>query len=528
MVTLGERLERLGRVTGAVRDLGLTEPAAASQAAVDRARRRAGFAGAAYVLALAGGTGVGKSSILNALAGRTVSAVRAIRPTTDEPIAWVAEDRRVELEPLLDWLGVRHVAAHADESMTEVAILDLPDVDSVRTDHRARVDHLLPRIDALAWVIDPEKYDDERLHAYLRSLTSHEARTRFILNKIDRLDERQRDEVVEDLGRRLREAGHERPRIYAVSALTGDGIEELRAALAAEADSKALVVAKLDADARDVLLGLARSMSVAPSGYQPLLTDDRRTDAIGEAVHGAIEVMDPVGVASQVQAAILGRARRTGGSLVSRLIGLVGSMTGQQSRRADPAAYLREWRRRGSLGRVVNPVRAALVEAASRLPPGSRAPLLGALGADDLEESVARVLDRVALDAAGELRLSGSVLWPLIGAAQLVAGAVTIFAIAWYATLFVAAGQVPVSSVELPLIGPVPVPLVLLAGSILVSALLGYLLSLHAGWIGRRHGRRLAERTRHAVAEAIEGVGLDGLRSVERARSELSEALSAN
>jgi len=169
-MTIKERLDALERAANAVRGIGLEQEAESAEAVIHRGRERIGFSGEAYVLALAGGTGVGKSSLLNALAGHTVSAVRAVRPTTDEPLAWVSEDRREELAGLLSWLGVRHTAGHADSALSSVAILDLPDVDSVRTEHRARVDELLPRIDSIAWVVDPEKYDDERLHAYLRSL----------------------------------------------------------------------------------------------------------------------------------------------------------------------------------------------------------------------------------------------------------------------------------------------------------------------------------------------------------------------
>jgi len=53
--------------------------------------RRLGFPSDAYVLALVGGTGVGKSSLLNALAGSTVSAASARRPTTAEPVGRRAE-----------------------------------------------------------------------------------------------------------------------------------------------------------------------------------------------------------------------------------------------------------------------------------------------------------------------------------------------------------------------------------------------------------------------------------------------------
>ena len=518
-MTLDEQLERLARAVAAARDIGLEEPAAAAEEVVLRARQRAGFPGATFVLALAGGTGVGKSSLLNALAGHTVSAVRAVRPTTDEPIAWVAEERRDELAPLLAWLGVREVVGHADPSLAGVAVLDLPDVDSVRTEHRARVDELLPRIDAVAWVVDPEKYDDERLHVYLRSQAAHAPRMRFVLNKADRLSEAARDDLAADLRRRLAQAGIEAPRLSVVSAQRGDGIESLRAELAAEADAKEVVAGKLATDAREATAALAHAVGVDPDGpVRPLLSTEARAGATRAAVEGALAVMDPPGVGRQVQAAVLGRARRTGGSLLSRAVALLGWMTGQQRRRADPAGYLRDWRRRGSLGRAVNPVHAALLDAAGTVPAASRSAVVRALGAHDTEAAVARALDGVARDAAVDVKVPGSILWPVIGAVQLVVGAVFLFAVAWYVTLFVSGGAVPVATIELPVLGPVPLPLVMLAGSILVSGVLGLLLSLHAGWIGRRTGNRLSERVRVAVGEAVEIAGMAGLDRVEAAR----------
>ena len=129
-MTLAETLDRLQEAADAAREIGLVEEASRSEVVLEHARERVGFSGSTYVLALAGGTGVGKSSLLNALAGRTVSAVRAVRPTTDEPIAWIAESRRDELAPLLAWLDVRHITTHGDEQLASVAILDLPDVDA--------------------------------------------------------------------------------------------------------------------------------------------------------------------------------------------------------------------------------------------------------------------------------------------------------------------------------------------------------------------------------------------------------------
>ena len=521
------RLARLRAAAAATAEIGLSEAAAAEEVA-ERIEQRAGFGGAAYVMALAGGTGVGKSSLLNALAGHTVSTVRAVRPTTAEPLAWLSDAARDETAPLLAWLGVRHVVGHADAELGSVVILDLPDLDSVRGEHRARVDEILPRIDAVTWVADPEKYDDERLHAYLRSLTGQADRMRFVLNKADRLSAEGSAALAADWSRRLAEDGIPNARVDVVSSTTLDGVPELRASIGTAADAKAVNAAKAAADLRDAARALAAATGVrGDARREPLIAPTRLAAAIDAAVDGALAIVDPAGVARQVQRAVLAGARRRGGSLLSRALALLAWMTGQQRRTGDPGGYLLDWQRRGSLGRVLNPMRAALVEAAGGVPAASRGPLLASLGADSVEETVRRTLEASTSAAAADLRIPSSWIWPLVGAVQLAIGAVFLLAVTWYLTLFVGGGQVPVGTFELPVVGPVPVPLALLLGSVVASAILGWLVGLHAGLIGRRVGRQVAQRTAVAVRRSVEEVGFAGLRQVEEARARVADALDA-
>ncbi|HEV2894156.1 MAG TPA: ABC transporter, partial [Actinomycetota bacterium] len=83
---LGGCLEALERVAEAAERLGLDAQQARETLA--DARTRLGFPGTAFVCALSGGTGAGKSSLLNALAGQEVSRPGATRPVTAEPVAW--------------------------------------------------------------------------------------------------------------------------------------------------------------------------------------------------------------------------------------------------------------------------------------------------------------------------------------------------------------------------------------------------------------------------------------------------------
>ena len=525
---LDDRLGLLRAAVDAARRIGLEEEAAVADEVAERISRRAGFGGSVYVMALSGGTGVGKSSVLNALAGEEVSAARAVRPTTDRPVAWVSSAHRSQVEPLLEWLEVERTVEHGGEALADVAILDLPDVDSVRAEHRALVDALLPRIDAVAWVVDPEKYDDEAVHAYWRTLAPHAERLRFVLNKVDRLADNAQHLVAEDLRARVMADGIPRPVIHVVSATTGAGIHELREALADAGHAKAVVSAKLETDRAGAAERLARAAGIDPDrGYRPLLDDTARAGWEREAVDGALALVDPDGLARQIAAAVLYRARTRGGSLVGRLMGLVGTLSGRRHSVADPPAYLRGWRTRGSIGRVLNPLRTALVDAAASVPATSRGRLLEALGAPSAEKDVARVLDRTVAAAGADIDIPSSPLWPVIGALQLIVGAVLLFGAGWIAVLFVAGGGVPVGTFEAPLLGPVPIPLALLAGAVLISFVLGGLLGVHAGWIGRRLAARVGARVDMEVRNAIVREAFAGLDRVEESRRSIAAALDA-
>ena len=66
---------------------------------------------------------------------------------------------------LLDWLEVPRRHRHAPEpALDGLVLLDLPDHDSVKLEHRLEVDRLVGLVDVLVWVLDPEKYADAAVH----------------------------------------------------------------------------------------------------------------------------------------------------------------------------------------------------------------------------------------------------------------------------------------------------------------------------------------------------------------------------
>jgi hypothetical protein len=166
-----------------------------------------------------------------------------------------------------------------------------------------------------------------------------------------------------------------------------------------------------------------------------------------------------------------------------------------------------------------------MVEAAASVPPESRGRVLETLGAPSAERDLERVLDRETHAEATSIDVPGSAVWPLIGALQVVAGAVLLFAVAWLVTLFVAGGSVPVATFEVPILGPLPIPLALLTAALLASAVLGWLLGLHASWMGRRVAARIAARVEQAVRQAVVRDGFASLDRVEAARRAIAAAL---
>jgi len=214
------------------------EPAATIGQAV---RRRRALVGKVTVVGLLGGTGAGKSSLLNALAGDEVSAAGALRPTTARPLAWISSDSDPALDALLDMLSIYERVHH--RGIVPLAVLDLPDIDSLVTEHRRLVSDVLPYLDVALWVLDPEKYHDRTLHDVVRSLLKHQSTFRFVLNQIDRLDPAEQVLVTADLQRSLRADGLSNPVVWTAAADPTfgppQGIEEiLESLMAAPASSE--------------------------------------------------------------------------------------------------------------------------------------------------------------------------------------------------------------------------------------------------------------------------------------------------
>ncbi|WP_182885718.1 GTPase [Microbispora sp. H10885] len=264
---LGSRLAALAKIVELGQ--GRVDPALITEAAqlLLRAGDRLKLSSAHTVVALAGGTGSGKSSLFNAISGLELSPTGARRPTTARTHAcvWGIDGA----SPLLDWLQIqwRHRFARAsaldrgESQLHGLILLDLPDHDSIRALTDPEAHRLIQLADLVVWVLDPQKYADASVHRrYVAELTGHDAVTVFVLNQADRLTSEERAECAGDLEDLLRREGVAHPRVVTTSATTGEGVDGLKAVLAESVAARRAAYQRLEADLDRLVVRLVKDL----------------------------------------------------------------------------------------------------------------------------------------------------------------------------------------------------------------------------------------------------------------------------
>jgi GTP-binding protein EngB required for normal cell division len=535
------RLEAVDRFRRAVEGLLPEQRLGGAHTLVERAEARLALSRDHTLVALAGATGSGKSSLFNALARFEMSPVGVRRPTTGVTHACVWGPLAGATK-LLDWVGVlprhrfvRESALDGDDELAlhGLVLLDLPDFDSVQRAHRSEVDRLLGLVDLVVWVVDPQKYADRVVHAnYLRDFTRHQDVTVVVLNQADRLPPAEVPRVVNDLRRLLAQDQLDQVPVLAASALNQTGIADLRATLERTVAERRAALSRLSADV-DVVVDQLAELVGPPANENDI---DRRTiRRLTEALASSAGVP---AVAEATQRAYVHRAAAaTGWPVVRgwrrlrpdplRRLHLPGPGRDGAARdgSAEPAPIAvtslpdPTAAQRAAVGLTV---RAIADQAGAALPvPWSTAVTAAArsrLG--DLPDA----LDRAV--AGTDLGVDRRPLWwQLVGGVQWLATLVALGGLGWL-VLGYAVRALGLPPLDYPAVGMVPVPTMMLLGGLLLGVVVALLVKPIIRWAARRAGGRAEERLHAAIGEIGRELVVSPVRVVLRRYAQAREALA--
>lgn len=453
------------------------------------------------VIGMLGGTGAGKSSLVNALSGGEVVTAGVRRPTTNEPCAVLPVGRAPR--ELLGWLGVARRVEAPRALPGDTVVIDMPDIDSIETGHADIAERLALRVDALVVVVNPQKYADARLHdEWLARLRSSHASVTVVLTHIDTVGAAEREAIERDLRRLLCERGMEDTTVLSVASTTGEGMPALVKHLSKETERVSRQAARARQGLREAAV-LIRDAVGIDGTVRGIETDGMASDLCSAAADLAGA---PI-IAEAVAASTMRAGRRAGGWLPLRWIARLGAdplrrlHLDEDSRVEGATTPTLPTRSPSDEASFVNAVRREVGEHSSGRPPAWRARLVerALAGARDVPAAAHReVADnmRVATGAPAAARF--------LGGLQMLAWVVCLVGAAWIGLAHL--GRAVLIDLQVPALGPVPTPTALVCVSLLVTVIL-------AG-INRGVSRWAADRRRRAVIRDLRGLCRD---EVERA-----------
>jgi len=480
----------------------------AAAAVVDRAQERLRLSAQHTIVALAGATGSGKSSLFNRLTDLELAAIGVRRPTTSWALAcaWGPEGAA----DILSWIGIpeRHQvsrmsmldASSEDTNLQGLVLLDLPDHDSTEVSHHLEVNRLVEYADLLVWILDPQKYADAVVHnRYLKPLSTHGEVMVVVLNHIDEIPPSQRETTLADVRRLLVQDGLADVPLLATSAVTGEGIDDLKRTLVKRIREKGAARDRLAADvgaAADRLAGVSGSESAAG------INRERRI-ALDRALAGAAGVGV---VVDAVERASFQRTRASTGWPLTRWIGRL---------RKDPLRRLHLDNDpslaslvRSSIPEPTKVQRARVDVTVRELADGAAGGVTAPWATAVRRASTSKLADlHDSLDSAvvqADLGVADAPWWArVVNALQWVLFAVALGGALWLAGL-AAMGLLRIDLPEPPSRYGIPVPTLMLIMGVVLGVALAFGSRLLARGQARARARRADRALRQAISEVAE------------------------
>ena len=499
---LRDRLDALNEILTVDADRLPAELRERSATTASNASARLGHGTTHTVVALAGATGSGKSSLFNAISGHALAQTGVTRPTTSTARAAVFGP---DAGPLLEWLEVKTSDHLDDPTLDGLVLLDLPDHDSTVAAHRVEVERLVQVVDVLCWVVDPQKYADAALHeGFLERFSGHGAVTLVLLNQADRLHADDIRRCLAHLGELLDGDGLHGVRTMAVSATTGLGIPDVRRELAARVAERRALVSRLDADldwlAGDLAVSVGESdpATVSPAARDRLVRAAATVagvDTVADAVAGTYRHRASLAVgwpvtrwATRLRAEPL-RRLGLGRASVARSIGSGddgSSMTVSTSSLPAPSTV--------AVGALATAGRDLIAETAGQLPDHWEARVR-----DTVEPAMRSLPDRLDRGIGSQtMPLTRPRWWTLLGTVQRLLALAMVVGLVWLGVLF-ALKWFQIPDPPMVRLGQVPLPTVLAIG----GALLGLLLAFVGRKVASVGASRRREAARHQLSQGI-------------------------
>ncbi len=173
-------------------------------------------------IAILGGTGTGKSTLVNRLLGADLTAASFRRTFTAGAVALTASQAGIPS----NYLNLPHEAAkelpargepdrliiveHASDLTHRTTLIDTPDLDGDNPAHHAQADRAFRWAQAVLFLVTPEKYQMTELLPYYRLAHRYAVPALFVMNKSEE------QAPVEDYSKQLATQGYENAPVFAV------------------------------------------------------------------------------------------------------------------------------------------------------------------------------------------------------------------------------------------------------------------------------------------------------------------------
>lgn len=171
---------------------------------------RLGALEAPLLVVVAGPTGSGKSTVVNSLAGSEVSRPGPLRPTTRQPVVWAHPDHAHRYQRIGS--VATKVVAEAHPLLTDLTIVDTPDIDSYVADHRRVTLEVLHQADVVVFLTSAQRYADAVPWEVLGAIDRRGSLILYVLNRLGRRS----SGAVSDYSALLRRQGLAHEEIHAI------------------------------------------------------------------------------------------------------------------------------------------------------------------------------------------------------------------------------------------------------------------------------------------------------------------------